>query len=238
MGKYALIFAAGMGRRMMPLTADKPKPMVEVFGKPMIGHILDHLQRAGITNIVVNAHYKADILKSYLETRKDLNIKISYETDILDTGGGIANAKNMLPKDEAFFVINGDAYWDAAEDFVLPDLASAWHDDMDILLLLQDKCDVREGAGDYNFTQNQRIKRCLDQNGDYMFTGIRIVHPRILNDLPIEKFSFLKCMDEAQYNGTLYGFKNKGLWHHLSTPQDIEALEQIKKQTKQQQNHG
>jgi MurNAc alpha-1-phosphate uridylyltransferase len=229
---HAFVLAAGFGTRMMPLTATQPKPMVKVFDVPMIGHILDHLKAAGVTHVTVNGHYKPEVLEAYLKTRDDLDITFAYEEGILDTGGGLVNALDTMPKDQPFYIINGDAYWDSSEDFVLTDLAKNWDESkMDILLLLQQKEQVREGNGDYHILSNGQAKRALDRAGTHMFTGIRLCHPRVFEGQILRKFSFLECMDKAQNEGRLFGMENKGLWHHLSTPEDISDLEGLKAST-------
>src|ERR1700680_2980683 len=87
----AMILAAGLGTRMRPLSEAKPKPLIEVMGKTLIDHAIDRLKTAGVTLIVVNVHYKAAVLKAHLAERKDVEIRISEESDnLLDTGGGIA----------------------------------------------------------------------------------------------------------------------------------------------------
>lgn len=110
--KRAFILAAGFGTRMRPLTDDKPKPMVEVAGRSLIWRSLDKLQEAGIYEVVVNMHYLADVLKAHLreysEQNHDMAIHLSFEEEILDTGGGIKKALHYF-KDKPFYVIAGNA---------------------------------------------------------------------------------------------------------------------------------
>src|SRR5580765_1426007 len=106
-----MVMAAGLGTRMRPLTNDRPKPLVKVAGKALIDHSIDRLVAAGVTMIVVNAHYRSDMLKAHLARRKDVEIRISEENDeLLGTGGGILKA---LPnfENERFFVLNSDSVW-------------------------------------------------------------------------------------------------------------------------------
>ena len=98
-----MVMAAGLGKRMRPLTATKPKPLVEVAGKALIDHVLDRLRAAGVKNVVVNAHYLADSLQAHLaRTADDLDVTMSDERDLLlETGGGLVRAQSMIHADRS-----------------------------------------------------------------------------------------------------------------------------------------
>src|ERR1700733_762359 len=132
-----MVMAAGLGTRMRPLTNDRPKPLVEVRGKALIDHAVDRLVAAGVTMIVVNAHYKLDMLKAHLAKRTDVEIRISEEQDeLLGTGGGILKA---LPnfEGEPFFVHNSDSVWVEGLGHALDRMIERWDgDNMDALLLM------------------------------------------------------------------------------------------------------
>ena len=101
--KRAIILAAGLGKRMLPLTNELPKPMVKIKGKPIIKHLIDLLDQIGIEKICVNVHYKSELLSDYLQSIKNKKILISDETDeLLDTGGGIKKAFDLLEEDNSF----------------------------------------------------------------------------------------------------------------------------------------
>ena len=112
----AMILAAGLGTRMAPLTFERPKPLIELNGKPLIDHAIDRLVRGGVNFIVVNVHYMADqLIVAHLEKRKaresDVEIRICDETGmILDTGGAIAKALPLF-EGEPFFTHNSDSLW-------------------------------------------------------------------------------------------------------------------------------
>ena len=109
--KSAIILAAGLGKRMLPLTNDMPKPMIEIKGKPMIRHLIDLLDDIGIQKICVNVHYKSELLVDYLQSIESKKIIISDETnELLETGGGIKKAFNYLDEDYSF-VFNSDNLW-------------------------------------------------------------------------------------------------------------------------------
>src|SRR5215469_13705045 len=107
----AMILAAGLGTRMRPLTNDRPKPLIEVRGKTLIDHAVDRLVRVGVRMIVVNVHYRAEMLKAHLAGRRDVDIRISDESNgLLDSGGGIAHVLSLF-EDEPFFTHNSDSIW-------------------------------------------------------------------------------------------------------------------------------
>ena len=222
----AFVLCAGMGSRMRPYTDEKPKPMVEVMGKPLIQHTINHLRQTGINHIGINSYYKAEVIKDHM-TRFEPDVFISHEDELLDTGGGLKKALPQM-KDADFFIINGDAYWiDAPEINTLEFMQSHWAPDkMDILLLLQDINTMPDdqAVGDYDLTPDGRAVRSLDKTGRYMFTSIRINTPRIFDTAPDGPFSYLKLMDEAQARGRLYGVVNPGEWIHISTPKDLDDL--------------
>ena len=230
--KSAFVLCAGKGTRMRPLTDHTPKPLVKIFDRPILEYIFDHLKAADIEQVTLNGHYKAEQIENYARQKsEDFEMSFSYEHDILETGGGIKKALYTMPQDTPFYVINGDAFWTEKDpqNPALKRLVQAWDDEaMDILLLLQpvSKMTLTKGVGDYNILEGGQIKRSKDQTGTHMFTGIRLVHARVFEFKSYSAFSFLECMDEAEASGRLYGLEHEGLWHHLSTPEDITSVEQ------------
>ena len=222
----AFILAAGFGTRMQPLTDNIPKPLVSVGGKAMIDHALDKLASAGVERCVVNTHYKADVLQTHLSGRTSPEILLSHEPEILDTGGGIKNAIHHF--DAPFYILSGDSIWeDAPGKDTLKTLGMQWNpEDMDILMLLQpvDTMTLTEGVGDYDLGEDGRAVRSPDKTGKYMFTSIRINAPHIFDSAPDGPFNYRDLMDEAQEKGRLFAVVHEGAWHHISTPEDLEAV--------------
>ncbi|PZP55621.1 MAG: nucleotidyltransferase family protein [Micavibrio aeruginosavorus] len=222
----AFILAAGLGTRLKPYTDTMPKPMVPVNGQPIIGHIIDQVIEAGCLSATVNLHHKAEVLRDYLTTRDDLKIHQSYEEQLLDTGGG---AKQALPSlgGKPFYMINGDAFClDGPSGPSLLSLADKFDDDkMDILLLLQpvERMVLTQGVGDYDLVGNKPIRN-KERCGKYMFAGIRICHPRIFAGTPDGAFPFITLMDKAEKEGRLFAHVHDGDWHHISTPEDLERV--------------
>ncbi len=194
-----IILAAGKGTRLRPYTDTMPKPMVSVAGKSIIHRTLEKLAAQGVSDVVVNLHHLAPVLEEHLAGISAPRIILSQEDDLLDTGGGLKRALHHFAGDP-FFIINGDALWDEGEAPALQALAERWHPDkMDILMLLEPKelMTLTEAVGDYHLAGDGRAMRAKDKSGDYMFTGIRIAHPRIFDGAPDGAFSFLTLMDKA-----------------------------------------
>src|SRR5262249_33308572 len=105
----AMLLAAGLGTRLRPITNTMPKPLVEVGGRALIDHALDRLAAAGVERVVVNLHYKAEMLAAHLKTREQPRIELSPEAELLETGGGVKQALALLG--ERFYVVNGDVLW-------------------------------------------------------------------------------------------------------------------------------
>ena len=226
LSKNAFILAAGFGKRLRPHTANTPKPLVPVDGTPMIDQTIEKLKTVGIEKCIVNTHYLADQLHEHLSPVLKPQILCSHEVEILDTGGGIQNAIGHF--DAPFFVVSGDSVWDDAKNQnTLQAMADFWDSEkMDILILLQpvNSMTCTKGVGDYDLNEAGKAIRSKDQTGKYMFTSIRINAPSIFNRPQGHAFSYLELLDEAQEKGRLYGLVHKGIWHHISTPQDLENV--------------
>ena len=219
--EQAMILAAGMGNRMRPLTDDRPKPMVTVKGKPIIDYAIESLRTYGITTIVANTHYKADVLEPHLKAQ---GVTISHEPTLLDTGGGIKNALRYLDRTKPLLVLSGDSI--LVGDDTLPDLAAAWNENtMDLLLLLQplNTMTLTPAVGDYTLANGKPV-RTPDHSGEYMWTSARILNPKIFDTTRDTPFSFLPVMDKAQSENRLAAQVHKGIWHHLTTPDDVNRV--------------
>ena len=134
----AMIMAAGLGTRMLPLTATRPKPLIEVAGTTLLDHVLDQLRDAGIGRIVVNVHYLADQVEAHLaRNAADFDVRISDERTLLrDTGGGLVKAKALIEGDP-LFCVNADNWWTDEGGNGLRRMADAWDcDRMDVLMLM------------------------------------------------------------------------------------------------------
>lgn len=225
----AMVLAAGMGKRMRPLTATQPKPLIRVDGKPLIDHVLDKLADAGVARAVVNVHYLADQLQAHLAKRKAPQITISDERDqLLETGGGMVKAGPLLP--DPFFAVNSDNIWLDGPKNAFAELSAAWDPaKMDGLLLMVRHNDAYNfrGQGDFHLDPLGRIsRRRAGRVAPFIWTGIQIVSQRLLRDPPEGAFSTNILWNRAIAEGRLYGIVHTGEWFEVGTPQSIAPTEE------------
>jgi N-acetyl-alpha-D-muramate 1-phosphate uridylyltransferase len=228
MPSVAMILAAGLGKRMRPLTDTLPKPLVPVAGRTLIDRVLDRVEDAGIPRAVVNLHYFRPVLEAHLTARTKPRIEFSPEVDLLETGGGVRHALDLLGTD-AFYVANADVLWLDGKESALKRLAAAWNDGaMDVLLLLQRSTSAfgYEGSGDYFCDPLGRLRRRRgNEIAPYIFAGVQILHPRIFAGAPTGAFSLNKLYDKAQEEGRLWGVIHDGRWFHVGTPEGLAETE-------------
>jgi MurNAc alpha-1-phosphate uridylyltransferase len=228
--RTAMIMAAGLGKRMRPLTATRPKPLIEVNGKALLDHVLEKLREAGVKKVVVNVHYLADALEAHLNSRDHgLEIVISDERDVLmETGGGLIKAEPLIDSDP-FLALNSDNLWIDGPADTLKLLASQWDDTkMDALLLLVPQASAlnHKGIGDFHMDRAGRIRRREKSHvAPFVFTGIQIMSKRLLRDAPDGPFSTNILWNRAIEEGRCFGAVHQGLWFDVGTPQSIQLTE-------------
>jgi MurNAc alpha-1-phosphate uridylyltransferase len=224
-----MILAAGLGKRMRPLTASQPKPLVRVAGKALIDHALDRLADAGITKAVVNVHYLADALEAHVLARKSPQVTVSDERALLlETGGGMVKALPQLT--DPFFALNADNIWLDGPKSAFYDLSRRWNPDaMDALLLVVPHaraCNF-SGPGDFHMDPLGRLSRRRDGRiAPFIYTGIQLVSHRLMRDAPEGAFSTNILWNRAMEEGRLYGISFTGLWFEVGTPQMIRPTEE------------
>lgn len=226
----AMIMAAGLGKRMRPLTATKPKPLIEVAGQSLLDHVLERLKAAGVRKVIVNVHYLADAVEAHLATRSHgLEIVISDERKLLmETGGGLVQAEPLIDSDP-FLAINSDNLWIDGPADTLKLLASQWDEQrMNALLLLVPlaRAENHKGMGDFHMGRDGRLRR-RDKSrvAPFVFTGIQMISKRLLRDAPEGPFSTNILWTRAIEEGRCFGAVHQGLWFDVGTPKSISMTE-------------
>jgi MurNAc alpha-1-phosphate uridylyltransferase len=231
--EVAMVMAAGLGKRMRPLTATRPKPLIEVAGKPLLDHCLDRLRSAGVKKAVVNVHYLPDALEAHLRSRvQGLEIAVSDEREqLLETGGGLVKALPLIDSDP-FLVANSDNLWVDGPVDSLRHLASHWDESkMDALLLLVPlaQANCHNGSGDFHMTASGKIRRKKPGSvAPFVYTGIQMVSKRLFDgEVPDGPFSTNILWDRAIEAGRCFGAVHQGLWFDVGAPPNIRKAEEI-----------
>ena len=215
-----MIFAAGLGTRMRPLTDDRPKPLIQVSGRTLLDRALDLGRDAGAAPIVVNTHYLGDQIERHLAGQE---VAISAEPDlILDTGGGLRKALPLLGPGPVM-TLNPDVVWTGPN--VLSALMAAWDDRMDALLALVPlaQATARQGAGDFALDASGRIAR----GGDLVYGGAQIIRPDRLADIPEDVFSLNRLWNLMIAESRAFGLIHPGGWCDVGRPDGISAAEAL-----------
>ena len=227
--KTAMVFAAGLGMRMRPMTETLPKPLVEVHGRALIDYCLDRLAENGVERAIVNVHWLADQIEAHLAKRRAPKIVISDErSKLLDQGGGIKRALPLIG-DEPFLICNTDAFWIEGPRSNITRLARSFDPEtMDILLL------VAAGAGavgvdwpgDFIMTHDGRLQPREPRHvAPFVYTGVGIVKPQLFARETADVFRLAPFFHAAAAKGRLYGVRLDGLWVHVGRPESIAEAE-------------
>ena len=214
-----MALAAGEGKRMMPLSLDKPKALIAVKGVPILWRALVHFRDFG--QIVVNGYHEKERIRRWLAENLP-QAEFSGETDRLGSGGGVKNALRLLPN--TFFVVNGDSFLDASP---VAAMLEAWNPaKMDALLLLhhprRNAIGYRE-SGDYSLSDDNRLTRS-SREGASAFAGVQILTSGMFASTP-KAFPLNLLYERAEAAGRLYGLPHSGWWYHIGDPQALELVE-------------
>jgi MurNAc alpha-1-phosphate uridylyltransferase len=226
----AMILAAGLGKRMRPLTASTPKPLVRVAGKPLIDYTLDRMEEAGVAKAVVNVHYLADALVAHLKERKAPTVTISDERDLLlETGGGLVKAQRAGLLPDPFFSVNSDNVWLDGPRDAFGDLSRAWDPDkMDALVLLVPHSGAfnYRGKGDFHMDAVGKVsRRRSGRVAPFIFSGIQLVSHKFLEGAPDGPFSTNQLWNRAIEDERLFGVRFTGQWFEVGEPGAIAPTE-------------
>jgi len=229
--KRAMLLAAGLGLRMRPLTATRPKPLVRLAGRPLLDYVLDRLHAAGVESVVINVHYLPKQIIEHVKTRRAPRIIISDESaELLDTGGGVVKELAQLGR-EPFYIVNADSISLPGGGANLARMAAAFDPmRMDSLMLLATATTSLgyDGQGDFHMAPDGLLKRRREREvTPFAFTGTSLAHPRLFEGAPEGKFSLNILWDRAIDANRLYGIRQDGLWMHIGSPDALVEAEHV-----------
>ena len=215
--EHGMILAAGLGKRMQPLTLKIPKPLLEINNISLLERAINLLVSHGVKEISINVHYLPNQIKSFINKKKfQAKISISNEEDLLlDTGGGVLKGTQNFG-DKPFFVINPDTIW--SKDYLeeLKSLETTYFkNNKPTLLLVNKKASIDTSfSGDFNLNNKQISK---DNENQFIFTGLQIINRSVLIDEKSKVFSMNKIWNKLIKEKNLQGLESNQKFYHLNT---------------------
>lgn len=227
--KYSgMILAAGFGKRMLPLTKYKPKPLIEINGITLLENTINFLIKLGCKEIIINTHYKHKEIINFIKLKHfKVNIKIIYEKIILDTGGAIKNAIPLF-SNKHVLVVNSDIYWLNHNLKDVNSLINSYNKNFDNHILLSTKKNsfgIHKSDGDF-VIKNSLIHRFKKGDKVFFYSGLQIINIESLNFLKENKFSFNAVWDNLIHKEKLFGLLMRSKWYHVG---DIHGLKIARK---------
>jgi N-acetyl-alpha-D-muramate 1-phosphate uridylyltransferase len=223
----AMVLAAGLGTRMRPVSHEMPKPLVPVGGRALIDRVLDRLVGVGVRRVVVNLHYKGEMIERHLAARDDVALRFLHEPVLLDTGGGIAQALPWL--DDIFYVVNSDVIWLDTKLLALARLARAFDPERhDVALLLQRTTQAvgYAGLGDFMLDPTGHVRRRGEREvAPHLYAGVQVMQRRLFDGAPVGAFSINPLWDKAIAAGRIRGIVHDGEWFHVGSPAGLALTE-------------
>ena len=220
----AMILAAGLGKRMRPLTENTPKPLLKVDGKPLVEHLIQRLISGGVTGVVINYHHLGEMIRNFLGDGSRFGIEILYseEPDLLETGGGIINSLPKL-KDESFIVVNADVWTDF--DFNRLEYINGDHC-LAHLVLVENTQD--NPTGDFYINQSGLVHDAAGNDSKRLtFSGISVLHRNLFEGYQSEPLSLVPLLKVAMMKGLVSGEVHNGVWIDVGTPQRLEQVNSL-----------
>ena len=225
--KYGMILAAGLGKRMQPLTLKTPKPLLEINNYTLLERAINLLIGHGVQEISINVHYLPDQIKSFIN-RKKFKVKITISNEenlLLDTGGGVLKGTQNFG-DNPFFVINPDTVWGKHYLAELKSLEVIYlKNNKPTLLLVNKKLSIDPSfKGDFNLN-NEKISK--DSENQFIFTGLQIINRSIFTNEKSEVFSLNKVWDKLIKDKNLLGLESNQKFYHLNTSDMYRKIQSL-----------
>ena len=225
--KTAIILCAGFGKRLNPLTLDKPKPLLELFNKTLLEHTLNLVEKLNIKKVKLNTFYLPKKIENFL-INKNFKLEIDIINDgekILDTGGGIFNMTKNLDEED-FLVLNPDTFWDENYLEYIKKMEKLYfnHNIKNILLTVHKNLSFDKNLnGDFNLNIN---KLSRDNPRQFIYTGCQILNKKIFSNFTNSKFSINDVWNTLIKENNLFGFESKNKFIHVT---DIKVYKSLLK---------
>ena len=225
--KYGMILAAGLGKRMQPLTLKTPKPLLEINNYTLLERAINLLISHGVQEISINVHYLPDQIKSFIN-RKKFKVKITISNEenlLLDTGGGVLKGTQNFG-DNPFFVINPDTVWSKCYQAELKGLEAIYlKNNKPTLLLVNKKLSIDPSfKGDFNLN-NEKISK--DSENQFIFTGLQIINRSVFTNEKSEVFSLNKVWNKLIKDKNLLGLESNQKFYHLNTSDMYRKIQSL-----------
>ena len=224
-----MILAAGFGKRMMPLTKDLPKPLIDINGTTLLDNAIDFLKKLGCRQIIINTHYHPLKIEKAINRRKDINdIKLIYEKSILDTGGAV---KNVIPycKNENLLIVNSDIFWrqDNIKDAQLL-ISNCLSQKLSHLLLSEKNKSfgIYKSQGDF-ILNKKKILRFQEGQDIFFYSGLQMITLDIFNNFSKNRFSFNDVWDDLISKEKLCGQIMKTNWYHVGDERGLAIVKKL-----------
>ena len=225
--KYGMILAAGLGKRMQPLTLKTPKPLLEINNYTLLERAINLLISHGVQEISINVHYLPDQIKSFIN-RKKFKVKITISNEenlLLDTGGGVLKGTQNFGNNP-FFVINPDTVWSKHYLAELKNLEAIYlKNNKPTLLLVNKKLSIDPSfKGDFNLN-NEKISK--DSENQFIFTGLQIINRSLFTNEKSEVFSMNKVWNKLIKDKNLLGLESNQKFYHLNTSDMYRKIQSL-----------
>ena len=223
----ALILCAGYGKRLNPLTLERPKPLLKINEITLLENCINLIQFLGIKKVILNTFYLKEEIENFISVKKfNLNIKIINDgKEILNTGGGILNMINSSSESD-FLILNPDTVWDMSYVDVIQNMEEFYFSNQikNILLLVNKTLSFDKNLkGDFNLAEN-KIKK--DNQNDLIYTGCQIINKKLFKFHSVKNFSISEVWNELIRKNRLYGYESSKDFYHLT---DIEVYKKLLK---------
>jgi len=236
--KTALILCAGLGKRLNPLTLEKPKPLLEINNLTLLENTINLIKNLGIKKIKLNTFYLKDKIQIFIK-KKNFNIDIEIIEDgdeILGTGGGILNMIKALPKSESeFLVFNPDTIWESSYIKTINEMIKFYYSNLNrntLMIVNKNLSFDKSLKGDFTlFNKNDEAKNLLGKfyENNFIFTGCQIINVRLFENfstMPVKNFSMSKVWKNLMDSNGLFGFESKNKFYHVT---DLEIYNKLLK---------